>query len=167
MSILQGHIVEHVGLQARAEVEEENAQAIQQQAQQYGGQLPQELQIQFQEAMEQQIAEKIASMIEEMVTEEQEMMEVLGEDPLIDLKQQEINLREQDIDRKTRADEAKIGIDQDKLDQDARLTQDKIQSQEDIAQLRANVNLTKQKEIEKSKKSPRRVDVQKNVRFDN
>jgi hypothetical protein len=106
-------------------------------------------------------------MIEEMVTEEQEMMEVLGEDPLIDLKQQEINLREQDIDRKTRADEAKTGIDQDKLDQDARLTQDKIQSQEDIAQLRANVNLTKQKEIEKSKKSPRRVDVQKNVRFDN
>jgi len=167
MSILQGHIVEHVGLQARAEVEEENAQAIQEQAQQYGGQLPQELQIRFQEAMEQQIAEKIAAMIEEMVAEEQEMMDELGEDPLVDLKQQEINLREQDIDRKTRADEAKIGIDQDKLDQDARLTQDKIQSQEDIAQLRANVNLTKQKEIEKSKKSPRRVDVQKNVRFDN
>jgi hypothetical protein len=167
MSILQGHIVEHVGLQARAEVEEENAQAVQEQAQQYGGQLPQELQIQFQEAMEQQIAEKIAAMIEEMVAEEQEIMDELREDPLVDLKQQEINLREQDIDRKTRADEAKTGIDQDKLDQDAKLTQDKIQSQEDIAQLRANVNLTKQKEIEKSKKSPRKVDVQKNVRFEN
>jgi hypothetical protein len=167
MSILQGHIVEHVGLQARAEVEEENAQAIQQQAQQYGGQIPQQLQIQFQEALEKQIAEKIAIMIEEMVTEEQEMMQQLGEDPLVDLKQQEINLREQDIERKTRADEAKIGIDQEKLDQDAKLTQDKIQSQEDIAQLRANVNLTKQKEIETSKKRPRKVDVRKDIRFEN
>ena len=167
MSILQGHIVEHVGLQARAEVEEENAQAIQQQAQQYGGQIPQQLQIQFQEALEKQIAEKIAIMIEEMVTEEQEMMQQLGEDPLVALKQQEINLREQDIERKTRADEAKIGIDQEKLDQDAKLTQDKIQSQEDIAQLRANVNLTKQKEIETSKKRPRKVDVRKDIRFEN
>jgi len=167
MSILQGHIVEHVGLQARAEVEEGNAQAIQQHAQQYGGQIPQQLQIQFQEALEKQIAEKIAIMIEEMVTEEQEMMQQLGEDPLVDLKQQEINLREQDIERKTRADEAKIGIDQEKLDQDAKLTQDKIQSQEDIAQLRANVNLTKQKEIETSKKRPRKVDVRKDIRFEN
>ena len=106
-------------------------------------------------------------MIEEMVAEEQEMMDELREDPLVDLKQQEINLREQDIVRKTRADEAKIGIDQEKLDQDAKLTQDKIQSQEDIAQLRANVNLTKQKEIEKSKKRPRKVDVKKDIRFEN
>ena len=167
MAILQGHLVEHVGLQARAEVEEENAQAIQEQAQRYGGQLPQQLQMQIQETLEKQIAEKIALMIEEMVTEEQEMVAELGEDPLVGLKQQEINLREQDIERKTRADEAKIGIDQEKLDQDAQLTQDKIQSQEDIAQLRANVNLTKQKEIEKSKKRPRKVDVQKDIRFEN
>ena len=166
-AILQGHIVEHVGLQARAEVEQENGPAIQEQAQQYGGQLPQELQIQFQEAMEQQIAEKIALMIEEMVAEEQQMMDELREDPLVDLKQQEINLREQDIERKTRADEAKIGIDQEKLDQDAQLTQDKIQSQEDIAQLRANVNLIKQKEVEKSKKRPKKVDVKKDIRFEN
>ena len=48
-----------------------------------------------------------------------------------------------------------------------KLTQDKIQSQEDIAQLRANVNLTKQKEIEKSKKRPKKVDVKKDIRFEN
>ena len=102
-----------------------------------------------------------------MVGEEQEMMQELGQDPLVDLKQQEINLRAQDIERKSMVDEAKLNLDQQKLNQDAEIAQDRIDSQEDIAQLRANVNLTKQKEIEKSKKNPRTVDVNKNIRFDN
>ena len=43
------------------------------------------------------------------------------------------------------ADQTKMGLDQAKLDQNAKIAQDRIQSQEDIAQLRANVNLTKTK----------------------
>ena len=167
MAILQGHIMDHVSIQAREEVEDEKAPEIQQVAAQYGGQLPQELQLQFQEEIEKLVAEKIAIMTEEMVSEEQEMMQTLAEDPLVDLKQQEINLKAQDIERKSLVDEAKIGIDEQKLRQDAKIAQDRINSQEDIAQLRANVNLTKQKEIEKSKKRPRTVDVNKNIRFDN
>ena len=167
MAILQGHIMEHVGLQAREEVEEENKQEIDQISQQYGGQIPPELQQQFQEAIEQQISEKIALMTEEMVTEEQEVLQEMGEDPLVALKQQEINIKAQDLQRKSSMDQGRLGIDQAKLQQTADLTQDKIDSQEDIAQLRANVNLTKQKEIEKSKKDPRKVDVNKNIRFEN
>ena len=167
MAILQGHIMEHVGLQAREEVEEESKQELEQITQQYGGQIPPELQQQFQEAMEQQISEKIALMTEEMVTEEQEVLQEMGEDPLINLKQQEINIKAGDLQRKTAMDQGRLGMDQAKLAQTADLTQDKIDSQEDIAQLRANVNLTKQKEIEKSKKNPRKVDVQKDIRFDN
>ena len=106
-------------------------------------------------------------MTEELVAEEQEYLGQKDQDPLIDLKQQEINLRAQDLERKSMVDEAKIGIDEQKLRQDAKIAQDRIDSQEDIAQLRANVNLTKQKEIEKSKKRPRTVDVNKNIRFDN
>ena len=167
MAILQAHIMEHVGLQAREEVEEENQQELEQITQQYGGQIPPELQQQFQEALEQQISEKIALMTEEMVTEEQEILQEMGEDPLINLKQQEINIKAGDLQRKTAMDQGRLGMDQAKLQQTAELTQDKIDSQEDIAQLRANVNLTKQKEIEKSKKDPRKVDVQKDIRFDN
>ena len=102
-----------------------------------------------------------------MVAEEQEILAAEGQDPLIALKQQEINLKAGDLERKTVADQAKLGLDKAKLDQTAELTQDKIDSQEDIAQLRANVNLIKQKEIEKSKKDPRKVDVKKDIRFDN
>ena len=68
----------------------------------------------------------------------------MNEDPLVGLKQQEINLRAQDIQRKAMLDEAKVGIDEKKLRQTAKIAQDRIDSQEDIAQLRANVNLSKQ-----------------------
>jgi hypothetical protein len=167
MAILQAHIMDHVSIQAREEVEEESRPEIEQVAAQYGGQVPEELQLQMQQQIESQVAEKIAEMIDEMLVEEAEVLQEMGEDPLVGLKQQEINLRAQDLQRKSMVDEAKIGIDEQKLRQDAQIAQDRIDSQEDIAQLRANVNLTKQKEIEKSKKRPRTVDVNKNIRFDN
>ena len=73
-------------------------------------------------------------MTEEMIGEEQEMMQELGQDPLVDLKQQEINLRAQDIERKSMVDEAKLNLDQQKLNQDA-----------EIAAMRAGVNLKQSK----------------------
>ena len=90
-----------------------------------------------------------------------------GQDPLVALKEQEIQLKARDIQRKEQNDQGRLSIDQQKLQQTAEIAEDRIQSQEDIAQLRANVNLIKQKEIEKSKKDPRKVDVQKDIRFDN
>ena len=81
-----------------------------------------------------------------MIQEEQEYLDEQGQDPLIDLKQQEINLKAMDAERKAGVDAAKLDLDAAKLDQQAKLTQDKIDSQEDIAQLRANVNLSKQKQ---------------------
>ena len=68
----------------------------------------------------------------------------MNQDPLVGLKQQEIDLRGQDIQRKAMVDEAQIGINEKKLSQTAKIAQDRIESQEDIAQLRANVNLSKQ-----------------------
>tara|TARA_R100000541_G_scaffold58179_2_gene69111 strand:+ start:2201 stop:4630 length:2430 start_codon:yes stop_codon:yes gene_type:complete len=167
LMILSGHIMDHVSIQAREEVEADNQGEIEQVTAQYGGKLPEELQLRFQEQIEQQVAEKISIMTAEMVGEEQEMMQSMQEDPLIDLKQQEIDIKSQDLQRKAAMDQGRLGIDQEKLDQTARIAQDRIDSQEDIAQLRANVNLTKQKEIEKSKRDVRKVDVNKNIRFDN
>jgi len=144
MAILQSHIMEHVSIQAREEVEEESKPEIDQITAQYGGQIPEELQLQVQERIESQVAEKVAEMTDEMVQEEAEAVQEMNEDPLVGLKQQEIDLRAQDIQRKAMVDEAKIGIDEKKLQQTAKIAQDRIDSQEDIAQLRANVNLSKQ-----------------------
>jgi len=144
MAILQAHIMDHVSIQAREEVEEESGPEIEQITAQYGGQLPEELQLQIQERIESQVAEKVAEMTDEMVQEEAEAVQEMNQDPLVGLKQQEIDLRAQDIQRKAMVDEAQIGIDEKKLQQTAKIAQDRIDSQEDIAQLRANVNLSKQ-----------------------
>jgi hypothetical protein len=142
--LLESHIMEHVSLQSREEVEEELRDEIEQQTQQFGGQLPQEVQLQMQEVVEARTAEKIVEMTEKMIQEEQEYLDEQGSDPLIDLKQQEINIKAMDQERKAGVDSAKLELDAAKLQQTAKIAQDKIDSQEDIAQLRANVNLEKQ-----------------------
>jgi hypothetical protein len=142
--LLESHIMEHVSLQSREEVEEELRDEIEQQTQQFGGQLPQEVQLQMQEVVEARTAEKIVEMTEKMIQEEQEYLDEQGSDPLIDLKQQEINIKAMDQERKAGIDSAKLELDAAKLQQTAKIAQDKIDSQEDIAQLRANVNLEKQ-----------------------
>ena len=144
MMILQSHIMEHVSLQAREEVEQEMAKEFEALQAQAGGELPPEQQNEMQELVESKIAERIVEMTEKMVTEEQQMMSEQGEDPLVQLKQQEINLKAQDLQRKAAADEGKMMLDQAKLAQNEQLAEAKIDSQEDIAQLRANVNLQKQ-----------------------
>jgi hypothetical protein len=99
----------------------------------------------MQEALEQQIAERIAAKVTEMAQEEAEFVSQQGQDPLVMLKEQELGLREAEINRKAMNDQANQEMDAMKLAQDAKIAQDRIDSQEDIAQLRANVNLSKQK----------------------
>ena len=142
--LLQAHVMEHISLLARQMVEEENQEQVQAEAAKFGGKLPPELQAQFQEEMERQISLKATEFIEEMFIEEQQSMEGQGQDPLVGLKQQELQLKAQDIQRKAENDAARIDIDMKKMDQTEDLTKEKIQSNEDIAQLRANVNLSKE-----------------------
>ena len=142
--LLQAHVMEHVSLLARQIVEAENKEQIQAEAAKFGGQLPPELQAQFQEEMERQISLKATEFIEEMFIEEQQAMSGQGQDPLVGLKQQELQLKAQDIQRKAQNDQQKLDLEGAKLDQSAKIAQDKIDSNEDIAQLRANVNLDKQ-----------------------
>jgi hypothetical protein len=142
--LLQAHVMEHISLLARQMVEAENQEQIQAEAAKFGGKLPPELQAQFQEEMERQISLKATEFIEEMFIEEQQAMEGQGQDPLVGLKQQELQLKAQDIQRKAENDAARIDIDTQKMQQTEDLTKEKIQSNEDIAQLRANVNLSKE-----------------------
>ena len=143
-TILQSHIMEHISLLAREIVEAENAEVIQAEAQKFGGQIPPELQQQFQAEIEKQVSVKATEFIEEMFVEEQQAMAGQGQDPLIGLKEQELQLRAQEIQRKAQNDQSKLDLEGAKLDQQAKIAQDKIDSNEDIAQLRANVNLDKQ-----------------------
>jgi len=152
MGVLQAHISEHIAMMAREEITAKNAPLMQEQAQQFGGQIPPELMQQFQMQNETEIAEKIVEMTEALVAEEQEYLGQKDSDPLIDLKQQEINLRAQEIqqnkenaDKKLELDTEKLNFEGQKLAQKDEMDKEKLQSQEDQADLRAEVTLAGQR----------------------
>jgi hypothetical protein len=152
MGILQGHISEHIAMMAREEITQKNSQVMEEQAAQFGGQVPQELMQQFQMQNENEIAEKIVEITEKLVAEEQEYLEGQDSDPLIDLKQQELNLRAQEIqqnkenaDKKLDLDVEKLNFEGQKLEQKDNMDKEKLQSQEDQADLRAEVTLAGQR----------------------
>ena len=109
----------------------------------------QELQQQIQ-AMQMQMENDIAGLINEMTTqmiaEEQEAMQDTQEDPLIRLKEQELQLRAMEMQRKDDETDKKLNVERERIAATDKIAQDRIDSQEDIAQLRANVNLSKQKQ---------------------
>jgi len=143
MSLLQSHITEHVGFMARAMVQEEMQPEMDKLMQQYGGQLPQEVQAQIEMQMESAVAIKIAEIIEQMVAEEQEMFDQMGDDPLVQLKQQEIDIKKNEAELKAQQMGEKQALEEKKMSQKEGLDREKMQSQEDIAQLKANVALDK------------------------
>ena len=143
MTILQAHITEHVGFMARAIVQQELEPEITKIMQETGGQITPEQQQALEQRTESGVAIRIAEIIEQMVSEEQEMMDTASSDPLVDLKQQEINLRKDDLELKAVVAGEKQALDEKKLEQTDKLAKEKIESQEDIAQLRANVALDK------------------------
>jgi hypothetical protein len=152
MSILQSHIAEHTSLQAREVVQEkfmQPMQELQQQIQMAQSPEQQELQQQIQ-AMQMQMENDIAGLINEMTTqmiaEEQEAMQDTQEDPLIRLKEQELQLRAMEMQRKDDETDKKLNVERERIAATDKIAQDRIDSQEDIAQLRANVNLSKQKQ---------------------
>ena len=86
---------------------------------------------------------KIAEITEQMVAEEQEMFDEMGDDPLVQLKQQEIDIRKNEAELKAQQAGEKQGIEEKKMAQKDILDRERMQSQEDIAQLKANVALDK------------------------
>ena len=153
MAILQSHISEHIALQARELIQQkfmEQMQQLQQAIQQVQSQeQEQELQMQIQQTqlqMEGEIAQAINEMTTQMITEEQESMENDQEDPLIRLKEQEIQLRAMEMQRKDQEVDKKLEVERERIATTDKIAQDRIDSQEDIAQLLANVNLSKQKQ---------------------
>ena len=143
--IFQSHVSDHISQQSREEIEAKNAPLIQEQAMKFGGQVPPELMQQFQMQNEKEIAALIAQRTEEMVAEEQEYLEDNQADPLLELKKRDLDIQESEIQRRAFDDQQRFELDKEKIDEQEKIAREKIQSQEDIAQLRANVNLVKQR----------------------
>ena len=155
MATLQGHIQEHIGMLA----EQQAQQMVMEQAGPEVQQNPEAMQM-LQPAIERQAAMLIADLTEEFT----QTVEPVGEgtDPLVAIRQQELQLKAADMERKSTEFEAKQELEREKemtdaslaqerlnLQQEAladktRVAEDRIQTQRDIAAINAQMKGNKQ-----------------------
>jgi len=129
VQVLMAHMQEHLGMKYRQQVE-----------QILGAPLPQEGQIMSpqQEALLAQATAQATQQISQMA---QQAAGTGQFDPIVKLKEQELQIQQAEVQRKAMADQQKAQLDAAKLQQDAQLKREEIMSDEDIAALRANVTL--------------------------
>ena len=147
MAAIQKNILEHISLMAQEQVELEFAEAIQQ-IQMLQQQAQQDPQAQQQlQKMSQDIEARKSVLISELtadfVKEEKEITSQFDADPLLKLKSREVDLRAMENDRRKEADEAKADLDRAKLVQARDIFDDKLEQNQDLAELRAGVSLAK------------------------
>jgi len=143
MALLQSHISQHISFVARQEIEAKNGPIFQQQAAQFGGQLPPELMQQFQMQNEKEIAVRIAELTNEMVAEEQEYLEGMTKDPLVTLKEQELGLRAEELELRAQKDGEKQALEEQKAAVSATQNQEKIDNADKHATIREGISLAK------------------------
>jgi len=148
MASLQKNILEHISLMAQEQVQLEfreqlqQLQIMQQQAAQ-NPQLQQQVQ-QITQTIEARKAVLIAEMTEDFMKEEKKITSQFDHDPLLKLKSREVDLRAMENERKQQEMQKKTEIDQAKLVQNRDITDDKLEQDEELAELRADTSIEKQ-----------------------
>ena len=129
--ILQSHLCQHVAFKARNMAQAEMEQMVQEQMAM--GQQPQQMD------MEPRVAQLIAVITEEVMGAL--MPPQKGPDPLVELRSKELDIKAMDMQRKANEFSEKQAFEEQREAERQDISREKIDSQEDIAQLRANVNL--------------------------
>ena len=151
---LEKNIFEHISLMAQEQLELEFATELQQIAQlqqaiQINPQVQQDPQVQQQiltltTQMESRKSKLIAEMMREFRQEEQEIMGAFGNDPIAQLKARELDLRALNESMKREQDQEKINLDRSKQLMGQQQFDEKLEQNEELANLRASTSLTKQ-----------------------
>jgi|TARA_R110002020_G_scaffold524_6_gene2645 hypothetical protein len=130
-ALLQAHLCEHVAFKARG-VADAEMQVAMQEAMALNEQPPQV-------DIEARVAELIAQYTEEIMAALMPPAE--GEvDPLVELRSKELDIKAMDMMRKSEEFSERLNFEENREDERQEITREKIDSQEDIALLRAEVN---------------------------
>lgn len=132
---LQKHVMEHVSIKAKEQV-------VAQMQQQLGGQPPSEAQALEVESM---VAQLVAQGMQEVKALSNQISGGGEPDPLIALKQQDLEIRAQRDAADAQIDQARLALDQQKAQNTAELGAARIQSQEEIVQ--ARINAAREREL--------------------
>src|SRR5210317_1441343 len=151
MAALEKNCFEHISLMAQEQVEVEFQQEIQQlqqmqQMMQQNPQMAQQMQMQARmvtEKIESRKAVLIAEMMEEFMKEEKEITSQFDNDPIAKLRSRELDLRAMENQRKKEQDQEKINIDKMKTMMNQLNQEEKLDQNEDLANLRADTSIQK------------------------
>ena len=89
--------------------------------------------------MQARVAERESQLIAEFVAEYEELLKESAADPLIDLKRDELKVREQDMIRKGKEANQKLGLEKKKLDTNTKVDREKIDQQKDAVAIRSAI----------------------------
>tara|TARA_Y100000813_G_scaffold8529_1_gene6396 strand:- start:1121 stop:2404 length:1284 start_codon:yes stop_codon:yes gene_type:complete len=164
LGLLQKNILEHIALMGQEQVElefvEEMAeiqmmgQKMQQMTTQMGvnpqvmQQNPEFVQLQkktqeLQLKMESRKSQLIAEIMAEYLQEEKNVLNQIDNDPLLKLKNEEIQIRAKEEERKREEGETKAEMEALRLVSNRQIAEDKLEQNDDHAKLRASVSLAK------------------------
>jgi len=158
---MQKNIFEHISLMALEQVEVEFKEQIMQ-MQQIQQQMQQNPQMQQDPMIQQQVmgltmqieARKsilIAEMFEDFAKEEQEMLGEYANDPIAKLKARELDIRAKDDFVSAQQAQEKINLDKMKAMMNQQNKDEKLEQNEDLAELRAATSIAKQELANRSK----------------
>ena len=139
-----GHVLQHASMLSAQSVLEKNKEKLEQLAEQFGGQIPEQIQMQINNVIQEQISQVQAEIMNQMVAEEQEYLEGGGgEDPVVELKKQELDIEQQRVMADAMAKQAKTELDIAKLEQKAMIDSAKLQQTAELAAQRNNIQMQK------------------------
>ena len=154
MGALEKNCFEHISMMAQEQIEVEFREEIQQlqQMQQMAQQNPamqqnpqfQQQIMQVSMKVEARKAGLIAEMMQEFKDEENKIMGQFGNDPIAKLKARELDLRAMDDQRKREEGQEKLNLDKSKQLMGQDQFEDKLEQNEELAELRADTSIQKQ-----------------------
>jgi len=173
MMALQKNILEHISLMAQEQIQLEyidelkEMQMIQQQMQQMGPMMqnPQAMQQNPQAMQMQQRAQQLTSIMEarkavliaemtmDYAKEEDKISSEVGGDPLLKLKSRELDLKARADQDRTDNNESRLDLDRMRAMMNDSQHDEKLEQNEELAELRAGVSLTKQTMSDDSKRN--------------
>tara|TARA_R100000005_G_scaffold63056_1_gene32645 strand:- start:107 stop:2563 length:2457 start_codon:yes stop_codon:yes gene_type:complete len=155
---LQKNIFEHISLMALEQVEMEFAkeimqlQAMQQNPQAMQNPQMQQMVMELNMKIESRKAVLIAEMTDEFLTEERKINGDFGNDPIARLKSRELDIRAQENARKKENDDERINLDKMKAMMNQMYQDEKLEQNEDLAELRAATSIAKQQMSQMNKR---------------
>ena len=135
MANLQAHIMQHISLKAQEEIQQE----VQAQMQQLPPEQQQMMQQQMMMEMQSRVAERGSELIAEFVAEYEELLKDSSNDPLLDFKREELQVKQQDMMRKAQEANERLGLEKKKVKDKKTTDRQKIDQQKDAIALRSAI----------------------------